>query len=120
MTRNRIYAFVEYVLAGAYKNRKDKPKVLMTISRNSLTRVLGGQRLGSAQKEELRKICRTEGIALAELGDRFIFFDPDDVKRLCSQMTREKQLKDATDYFSRLQPGAADEEWEKYDFRKIG
>src|SRR5438132_877603 len=81
MANNRIPTFVVYVLEGVYRARANaKKKFLLSISRKSLLRVLGGERFGAAQKEELRDACRSEGIGLVELPDRLLFFDPEDIK----------------------------------------
>ena len=122
MPKHRVSAFIEYVLTGLYDRRENKSTLFLTIGRNSLTRILGGKRLGSAQKEEIREVCRSLGIAFSELADRWIFFSPEDVEEAGLSVEiddREKQLIDATNYFEKLTTDAADEEWKNYKFSKV-
>jgi hypothetical protein len=117
---SRNAAFVEHVVTGIYEHRKHDKKLFVTISRNALTRVLGGQRLGSAQKEEMRRVCDKIGVGFAELPDRLLFFDLERAETLSVKADgHEKQLKQATDHFARLNDEAATEDWNTYSFPKI-
>jgi hypothetical protein len=117
---SRNAAFVEHVVTGIYAHRKHEKKLFVTISRNALTRVLGGQRLGSAQKEEMRRICDKIGIGFAELPDRLLFFDLEQAESLSVKAdAQEKQIKQAIDHFVRLNDEAAAEDWKTYSFPKI-
>jgi hypothetical protein len=118
MAGNRIDAFVEYVVTGLLRDNKKKPFLL--IPRSALSQILGGQRLGSAQKYELRDACRRADIGLAEHQDRLLFFEWEDVKGLTIDAARKTHdLKKVTDHFERLRDYAADAEWEEYKFPQI-
>lgn len=117
----RINAFVEYVVTGSLRDRKAKGKRFLSVGRSALTYILGGQRLGSAQKEELREACKKHDIGLAERADQFLFFEWDDVLDLAINATSYKDnLKEHTDHFAKMHSRAADEEWEEFKFSKLG
>jgi hypothetical protein len=121
MSEGRINAFVEYVVPGLLQDRRSKGKPFLSVGRGALTHILGGQRLGSAQKEELREACKKHDIGLAERADQFLFFDWDDVLDLTINATSHKDdLKKHTDHFAKMHRRAADEEWEDFKFAKLG
>jgi hypothetical protein len=120
MTDNRIGAFVDYVLYGIYRDRQDKKKLFLSMSRKSLTDVLGGSRLGPSQKKELRQTCAESGVGLSEIGERFYFFDPAEIVSISTEIDDLKnEIKASTDHFEKLYNSeAADEQYEMHQFPK--
>ncbi len=120
MPNNRIDAFVEYVVTGYLDGRKNKRKLFLGIEKKALTDILGGQRLGSSQKDELRETCRYNDIGLAERSNYIVFFYLDDADDLTIDITGQKEtLKKITDHFAKMHNKAADEEWGEYKFPKV-
>ncbi|WP_407167913.1 hypothetical protein [Bradyrhizobium sp. ORS 111] len=109
-------SFVQYALGGLYERRKaaNPKKKLWVIKKSDLQKVLGTSRIGYAQREELRETAMREGIGMAELPDRFYFFNPDDVEELSFNMTSKEvaELKKWTSDYDRLKKVEADREWE--------
>ena len=118
MANNRIGAFVVYVLPGIYEHRQNKQKLLVSLSRKSLTTILGTARLGPAQKEELRKECADNVVGFGEYNDRFYFFHPEHITKVTTEIDNlTRDIKKATDDFEKLYNSeAADEHREKFEF----
>jgi hypothetical protein len=111
---SNVKAFVKYALAGFYEQhaKANKSKKLWMLRKTALQKVLGTTRIGYAQREELTNICKEEGVGMAELADRFIFFAPNDVEHLMFDMTSSaEELKKLTIEFHRLKRSEADREW---------
>jgi hypothetical protein len=114
MADSNVKTFVKYALAGFYEQhaKNNKSKKLWMLKKTALQKVLGTTRIGYAQREELTTICKEEGVGMAELSDRFIFFAPDDVEHLVFDMTSSaEELKKLTAEFHRLKKSEADKEW---------
>jgi hypothetical protein len=120
MVTSRIIPFVEHVVTGIYRDRPSQKKKVLSIGRNELTEIVGGKRLGPAQRDEVRDICRRLGIGLAELPNQFLFFDPDDLSEVTSDLNSLKgELKKLTDHFAKIHGSeAAEEDWAKRKFPK--
>jgi hypothetical protein len=112
---SKAKTFILYALSGLYANEngKDVKKIFFEISKPKLLNVLGMSRLGSSQREELQDTCIREGIAMAELVDKFIFFDPEMTKEsgVFNMDAKASQLKKWTDKYDKLKRGEADKEW---------
>ena len=114
MADSKAKTFVLYALAGFYAqhSKANKSKKLWMISKSGLQKVLGTSRIGYAQREELQQSCIAQGVGLAELSDRFIFFNPEDVEGVVFDMTSNAdELKKLTAEFDRLKKTEADREW---------
>ena len=114
MADNKAKTFATYALVGFYQQNKkeNKSKKLWMIKKSGLQQILGTTRIGSAQREELLLACMTDGTGVAELSDRFIFFNPGDVESLIFDMTdHTDELKKLTAEFNRLKKTEADKEW---------
>jgi hypothetical protein len=109
-------SFVQYALSGLYESKKvaNPKKKLWVIKKSDLQKVLGTSRIGYAQREELRETAMGQGIGMAELSDRFYFFNPDDVEEFSFNMASKdvSDLKKWTTDYNRLKKAEADREWE--------
>ncbi len=112
---SKARSFVEYALQGFYAQARradPKPKKFFTISKAGMAQVFGASRIGYAQREEMQATCQRLGIAMAELSDKIIFFDPAQIAGEDYDMTaKAAQLRKLTEEFDRLKRTAADEEW---------
>jgi hypothetical protein len=107
-------SFVQYALGGLYRKTEVTKKKLWVIKKADLQKVLGTSRIGYAQREEMQETAMREGIGMAELPDRFYFFNPADVEELSFNITAKEvaQLKKWTGDYDRLKKAEADREWE--------
>jgi hypothetical protein len=114
---SKAKTFIEYALAGLYvqETKKDTGKTFFEISKANLLKVLGMSRLGSNQRDELQDTCIRLGIAMVELADRFIFFDPDKLEgeNRYSMNSNVGKLKKITDEYEKFKRSEADKAWEK-------
>jgi hypothetical protein len=115
---SKAKSFIEYALSGWYiQERKKSGNHLkfFEISKANLVKVLSMSRLGSNQREELQETCIRLNIAMVELSDRFIFFDPDELDQENRYLMNAKvgQLKKITDEYDRLKRSEADRAFER-------
>lgn len=111
----KVDAFIYYVLQGFYRQNPDAHGQLLVLNKADLQTILEAKRIGSAQRAQLRDACIHEGIAVAELSDRFIFFEPQDMADRTFKITPRdvSRLSKETREFARLRSNEADEEWDK-------
>jgi hypothetical protein len=97
------------------ERKKDAGKTFFEISKSNLLKVLGMSRLGSNQRDELQDTCIRLGIAMVELSDRFIFFDPEQLEGVSrySMNSNVAKLKKITDEYDKFKRSEADKAWEK-------
>lgn len=114
---SKAKTFIEYALSGLYvqERKKDAGKTFFEISKSNLLKVLGMSRLGSNQRDELQDTCIRLGIAMVELSDRFIFFDPEQLEGVSrySMNSNVAKLKKITDEYDKFKRSEADKAWEK-------
>src|SRR4051812_36947457 len=93
MANTQAKTFIEYALSGFFlQNRRLNDPKLWVITKAGLQKVFGTSRIGYAQREQMRETCIAAGIGMAELSDRFIFFDPDELKGMVFDMTKKADV----------------------------
>lgn len=114
---SKAKTFIEYALSGLYvqETKKDSGKTFFEISKPNLLKVLGMIRLGASQRDEMQDTCVRLNIAMVELSDRFIFFDPDKLEgeKRYSMNSNVAKLKKITDEYDKFKRSEADKAWDK-------